>query len=66
MKAVRFHQLGGPEVMSYGEAEIPVLGPGEVPCWAMLGRIDRVENVTTVAPLISCSWRRARHILCKS
>jgi NADPH:quinone reductase-like Zn-dependent oxidoreductase len=29
MKAVRFHQLGGTEVLSYEEAEIPALGPGE-------------------------------------
>jgi len=30
MKAVRFHQFGGPEVLVYEDAPLPVLGPGEV------------------------------------
>src|SRR6202521_3874206 len=30
MKAVRFHQHGGPEVLRYEEAPDPQLGPGEV------------------------------------
>ena len=30
MKAVRFHQHGGPDVLSYGDAPDPELAPGEV------------------------------------
>lgn len=30
MKAIRLHEFGGPEVMRYEEAPIPVLKPGEV------------------------------------
>ena len=30
MKAVRFHEVGGPEVLQYGEIEQPVPGAGEV------------------------------------
>jgi NADPH:quinone reductase-like Zn-dependent oxidoreductase len=30
MKAVRFHETGGPEVLRYEDAELPVPGPGEV------------------------------------
>ncbi|MBT0773645.1 NADP-dependent oxidoreductase [Kineosporia sp. J2-2] len=30
MKAVRFHQVGGPEVLRYEDAEQPVPGPGQV------------------------------------
>lgn len=30
MKAVRFHQFGGPEVLRYEDVEQPVPGPGEV------------------------------------
>lgn len=30
MKAVRFHEHGGPEVLRYEEAEQPVAGPGQV------------------------------------
>jgi NADPH:quinone reductase-like Zn-dependent oxidoreductase len=30
MKAVRFHEFGGPEVLRYEEAEQPVPGPGQV------------------------------------
>ncbi|WP_369070606.1 NADP-dependent oxidoreductase [Kineococcus terrestris] len=30
MKAVRFHQVGGPEVLQHEEVEQPVPGPGEV------------------------------------
>ena len=30
MKAVRFHQHGGPEVLRYEDAPDPQLGPGEV------------------------------------
>ncbi|GGB31822.1 NADPH:quinone reductase [Flexivirga endophytica] len=30
MKAVRFHETGGPEVLRYEDAEMPVPGPGQV------------------------------------
>jgi NADPH:quinone reductase len=30
MKAVRVHQFGGPEVLSFEEVEIPAAGPGQV------------------------------------
>lgn len=30
MKAVRFHETGGPEVLRYEDVEVPVPGPGEV------------------------------------
>jgi NADPH:quinone reductase-like Zn-dependent oxidoreductase len=30
MKAVRFHQHGGPDVLCYGDAPDPELAPGEV------------------------------------
>jgi NADPH:quinone reductase-like Zn-dependent oxidoreductase len=30
MKAIRFHQYGGPEVLRYEDAPDPVRGPGEV------------------------------------
>lgn len=30
MKAVRFHEVGGPEVLQYGEIDRPELGVGQV------------------------------------
>ncbi|KDN17151.1 NADP-dependent oxidoreductase, partial [Amycolatopsis rifamycinica] len=30
MKAVRFHEYGGPEVLRYEDVELPVAGPGQV------------------------------------
>ena len=29
MKAVRFHQCGGPEVLTYEDVSVPTAGPGE-------------------------------------
>ena len=30
MRAVRVHKIGGPEVLTYEEVELPTPGPGEV------------------------------------
>jgi len=30
MKAIRFHEAGGPEVLQYEEVPVPEIGPGEV------------------------------------
>ncbi|NAZ76829.1 alcohol dehydrogenase catalytic domain-containing protein, partial [Kineococcus sp. T13] len=30
MKAVRFHETGGPEVLQYEDVEVPTPGPGQV------------------------------------
>lgn len=30
MKAIQFHEAGGPEVLRYDEVPMPGIGPGEV------------------------------------
>jgi NADPH:quinone reductase-like Zn-dependent oxidoreductase len=30
MKAIQFHEAGGPEVLQYDEVPVPEIGPGEV------------------------------------
>ncbi|NAZ77796.1 NADP-dependent oxidoreductase, partial [Kineococcus sp. T13] len=30
MKAARFHETGGPEVLQYEDVEVPTPGPGQV------------------------------------
>jgi NADPH:quinone reductase-like Zn-dependent oxidoreductase len=63
MKAVRFHQHGGPEVLRYEDAPDPTPGPGEVLVRVRACALNRLDvwervglpNVTTPMPHISGS-----------
>src|SRR5260370_42482467 len=44
-KAVRFHQLGGPEVLQIEEAELREPGPGEVAMRMKAAGLNRAESM---------------------
>jgi len=43
MKAVFFHQHGGPEVLTYGEIETPQPGPGEIQVQIKAAALNRLD-----------------------
>ena len=54
MKAVRFHEVGGPEVLQYEDVEQPVPGAGEVRIRVAAPRSTRP---TTASAAASCRSR---------